>query len=446
MSLEADAAALLGAYYSGLAYEPGPTCGAFIRSDGRRDLLRAPNQVGKSLAGARRADRYSRTHPGSVLGVLVPDLANHYAELSAKIRSVITMPDVDPATTYAEGRGWYVAGRHGIRFRNGARWLFRTGSGPLQGLEGFSADAGWCDEVPERSHWGAFTRGVHGPLWVTMTPIGRDPRWFRARVETDPDTGAPPLEAWQQFVPELSVRECPWLTPGDIAARIAKTDPYEAPQRLRGEWEGPSPDRRLTAMAGANVIDTVPPGDWRVTVSADHGEGAGHEHVVLMLHDDSRIVIAEEYRNPTPTDPTDDARGIAAMLHRARVPWQRVDAWWGDVNSAGKMRPGHSVNEELRRALAVQFGVRPEALPYWRTPSKGAGSVEHGARLLNIALAQGELLCLRRCAATLRSLWSYSGPDDDEGSHAVDAVRYGAVPILTDRRRPSATRLYIGME
>jgi hypothetical protein len=85
-------------------------------------------------------------------------------------------------------------------------------------------------------------------------------------------------------------------------------------------------------------------------------------------------------------------------------------------------------------------------MPLWRTPSKGAGSVEHGARLLNIALAQGELYCCKRAAGTLRALWSYSGPDDDEGSHAIDALRYGAVPILTDRRRPSARHLYLGME
>lgn len=444
--LRAELAVVLAWWYPGLAYRPGPTLARFIGSDERRLLLRAPNQVGKTLAGAKRADAWSLAHPGQVLGVLVPDLANHYPELCAKIARVITEPELDPATTYAEGRGYTVHGRHGIRYRNGARWLFRSGSGGLQGLEGFSANAGWCDEVPERGHWGAFTRGVHGPLWVTMTPIGRDPRWFRRRVEGDADTGAPAEEpGWTQYVPALSLEECPWLDADDLEERRRKTDPYEAAQRLRGEWDGPTADRRLTAMSSEAVLDAMPTGDWRVVVTMDHGEGAGHEHVLLVLWDSERVVIADEYVNATPTNADEDAAGILAMLARNRVSWHQVDRWVGDVNSAGKLGPGSSVNDALRAAITRRVGVPVAGWPSIATAAKGPGSVERGERLLNLALASGELRIHRRAARTIRAMWSYTGGDSDS-THAIDAMRYGVAPILTDRLRPSARRLYVGLE
>lgn len=444
-----DGGALPAGWYPGLAYEAGPTLTRFVESNGRRDLARAPNQVGKSLAGAKRADRWSRANPGGVLGVLVADLVGTYPELCAKIASVITWPDLDPETKYAEGKGFTLHGRYGLRYRNGARWLFRTGRGALQSLEAFSAQAGWVDEVPEQAHYGAFTRGVHGPLWVTMTPIGREVGWFRKRVEGDAETGEPPLEAWTQFVPSLSVAECPWLTPDLIAERIAKTDPYEAPQRLRGEWDGPTGGRRFTAFDGARVInddqlrEMFAASNPYVTMSGDHGEGVGRELWGMILHDQRRIVLADEYVNDHPTRPAEDVSGLMAMLARRRASVANVDRWVADVNSSGKANAGHSVNEDFEAAFALNLGL--QSCPFRiEKPSKGAGSVEYGERLLNIAFSAGELFIHERCKRTLKALWGYVDErTTSDLKHPIDMLRYGVQPTLLDRTRANG-RLYVG--
>lgn len=429
--------------YPGAFYTPGPSCARFIASDERRLLLRAPNQVGKSLAGARRADRWSLANPGRVLGVLIADLDNHYAEVSRKIYDVVTLPEVHPDSSYVDGKGWYTNGRRGLKYRNGCRWLFRSGSGSTAGLEGFSADAGWVDEVPQRGHYGAFVRGVHGPLWVTLTPIGRDPAWFRRRVEGDPETGAPAEEAgWVQLVPSLSVEECPWRTAAQVQEMIDKTDPFERPQRIHAEWEGPTEGRRFSAFTGDHVLSEAPGGEYRVTVTMDHGEGVGRQHALLVLHNRRRVVVVDEYVNDTTTTPDADVRGILAMLHRHDLTPPMVDHWWGDVNSAGKLSAGRSVNDEIEAAFARAAGLRVSPISI-RKPNKRAGSVEYGERLLNIAFAADELHIHERCRRLVRSLWHYTGPKDDDLKHPIDALRYGVQPILTDKRRPSAQRLYL---
>jgi hypothetical protein len=443
-----SAEAILAGWYDGLVYTPGPTVGAFIASDGLRDLLRAPNQVGKSLGGAARADRFSLEHPGSVLGVLVADLDNHYAELSGKIAEVITMPALDPASRFIDGKGWYTNGRRGIRYRNGSRWLFRSGSGSTAGLEGFSADAGWVDEVPQRGHYGAFTRGVHGPLWVTFTPIGRDPRWFRERVEGNPETGAPALEQWQQFVPELSEVECPWLTAEDIAERIAKTDPYERPQRIHAAWEGPTEGRRFTAFTDAAIVSDADVvrlfGRSRplVVLAADHGEGTGRECWLMIVYDRRHVVILDEYVNDKPTTPAEDVTGVLAMLTRRGAGVGAVDRWVGDVNSAGKANAGSSVNRDFEQAFADALEL--PACPFRiDKPHKGKGSVEYGERLLNVAFSAGELRVHERCKRTIRSMWHYVGPGVSEDiKHPIDTARYGVQPVLMDRTRDNYARLY----
>lgn len=442
--LEGSAEALLGSWHGALTYRPGPTCSAFIASDGRRDLLRAPNQIGKTRAGARRADRWSLAHPGGVFGVLVADLVNAYPEFCAKVHETISLPELDPATTYTENKGFTLHGRHGLRYRNGARWLFRTGSGPLQGLEVFSAHAGWIDEVPTPAHYSAFVRGVHGPLWVTFTPIGRDPKWFRRKVEGDPDTGEPPEEQWRQFVPELSVRECPWRTPAQIAEMIAKVDPVYRPQRCRGEWDGPTLARRFTAFTDESIVDDLPTGGgpWHYSWGIDHGEGAGKEFAVLIAWNSKHVVVLDEYVNADATRPDTDAEGILAVMARRGVAVAQVRHWRGDANSAGKGSVGESVNAMLGRAIGMRLGwPGPVAIS---APHKGPGSVDAGEQMMNVALDAREMLVHRRCRKFIHAIWHYqaTGPNDPD-KHGIDGARYALVEILTASNRPS-TRLYAG--
>jgi len=432
---------LLADWYPGLAYCPGPTLARFIASPDRRILARAASQVGKTQAGAAKMDAWCLVHHDTVFGVLVADLQNHYGEVCAKIAQVITEPELDPATHYADGRGYYVHGKPGIRYRNGTRVLFRSGTGPVQGLESFSAGAAWIDEVPQKTHYNAFMRGIHGPVWVTFTPIGRDPAWFRRRVEGDLATGEPPEERWTQFVAPLSQAECPWRTPEQVAEMVAKTDPFERAQRIRAEWEGPTEDRRFTALRADSVTTEDLGVDAWATWGIDHGEVAGREFGVLLRWDQKSVVVSDEYVNPVATKPAQDAQGIVAAMQRRGVPLPRVRRWLGDANSAGKGNVGESVNAMLGRAISSCLGAGPTSVAVV-VPRKEAGSVELGEQIINIALDSGELRIHERCVHLLRCLRHYQalGPRDPE-KHGIDALRYALVDVLCHSGRPS-TRLY----
>ena len=442
MHLESEAAALLNGWYPGLAYLPGPKLGAFIEDPGRRLLARSASQVGKTRAGAKKMDNWCLANPGQVFGVLIADLQNHYAEVCVKIEETITLPALDPATTYTEGKGYYIHGKKGIKYANGARVLFRSGSGPVQGLESFSARAGWVDEVPNRAHYNAFMRGIHGPVWVTFTPIGRDPRWFRAKVEGDPDTGEKPEEVWVQHVAALSREECPWRTEEEIAEIVAKTDPYERAQRLFAAWEGPTESRRFTAFTNHSITDEDLEDNAWSTISGDHGESAGKEFFVLIRWTKDRVVVTDEYVNPTATKPMEDAQGIVAMMKRRGVPYARVKRWLGDANSAGKGNVGESVNGMLGAALASCFGIAGR-VPIV-VPAKGKGSVAYGEQVMNIAFDAQELWVHRRCVKFIACLRHYqaTGPRDPD-KDGIDGGRYGIVDVLCNSGRPS-TKLYAG--
>jgi len=423
-------------------YTPGPTIKRFIDDVFRRALLRTANQIGKTRGAAKKMDNWCKANPDEVFGVLIADLKNHYAEVCVKIAEAITWDALSEDTTYSDGRGFYIHGKQGIKYKNGTRVLFRSGSGPVQGLESFTVGAGWIDEVPERRHYNAFVRGVHGPLWVTFTAIGRDPYWFRVKVEGDPETGEEPEEVWEQYVAVLSLEECPWKTQEEIDEMIAKTDPYERAQRLRGEWEGPTEARRFTAFTEDSITDEdLPEGAWS-TIGIDHGEGAGKQFAVLITWTQTAVVISDEYVNPVATKPMADAKSIVAMLKRREVPYARVKRWLGDANSAGKGNVGESVNDMLGTALATCFGL-PGRVGI-EVPQKGKGSVELGEQIMNIAFEAQELKVHRRCVHLIRCLRHYQalGPRDPE-KHGIDGARYGLFDVFCNMGRPS-TRLYAG--
>lgn len=437
-----------------LTYRAGPTINDFLLSGHRRKLLRAPNQVGKTIAGAilaiRRSLEWNGRGPG-LLGVMIADIENHYVGVCAKIAEVMPPGELAAGCKYDDAKGYYYGGRRGVVFKNGARWEFRGGEGTAMSAAGNTVDLGyWVDEIPKRAQFNEALRATNrwaAPMWVTLTPISRPVQWFRERVEgvdgRPPDDVEPDgTPTWRQWVPALSKVECPWMTDARIETIRNETDPDERPQRLEGAWEGPTSDRFFACMSGAAVVPQVPEGSYsRVIVPIDHGEGAGHEFALLLLWDGRRVVIADEYVNDRATTPEQDAPGIVAMLARNRAHPANVDEWVGDVNSSGKSGAGRRVNDDLGRAIGTL--VEAPSLVRFRTPNKAAGSVDYGRRLLNYALGRGDLLVCERAVRATRALWHHR-EDGDEYTHAVDALRYGAVDLLRSRAEYAAIQWRVG--
>jgi hypothetical protein len=435
-----------------LLYRPGPSIGLYLASRSRLALLIAANQVGKTAALCHWANTRCLAYTGAGPGVLlamIADLDNQYPVFSAKLWEVCARSELSPDCRYIEGRGYYTHGRRLVKFRTGAMIEFRGGKGEQMSAASVTCDLGVVvDEIPQRGHFAEAMRAAQrymAPVRVGFTAVGRPASWFRLRVEGDPDSGAPPADVdpvsgapmWEVHKVGLSVAECPWLTSEQVALIYAQTPADEAPQRLRGEWEGPTSARVFSGMRADLVVLDPPPASYRLTVAMDHGELAGHEVVYLLYSDDRRVYVVDEYVNLTATTPEADALGIVAMLARNRAHPANVDKWVGDVNSAGKHGAGRSINDDLGRAIGAAVGA--PSLVRIDKPDKRPGSVEYGTRLLNFALHRGDLVVCERARSAVRALWHHA-EDGDDYTHGVDTLRYGAVEIL--RRRPEYAAIH----
>lgn len=429
-----------------LTYRPGPTVGAFQASTSRLALLVAANQIGKTNGICKWANDRCLAYTGAGPGVLlamIADLDNQYPVFSSKLWEVCARSELHADCKYVEGKGFMTHGRRLVKYRNGARIEFRGGKGEQMSAASVTCDLGVVvDEIPQRGHFAEAMRAAQrymAPVRVGFTAVGRPAGWFRRRVQGDPDSGSPPEDVhpdtgaplWAVYNCGLTKTECPWLSEDQIALIYAQTPEEERPQRLHGAWEGPTADRLFTGMTGDRELPMPPEGKWRVRVTMDHGEGAGHEHVVLLYHDATRVVAVDEYVNTRASAIEEDAQGIVAMLARNGLHPAAVDSWMGDVNSSGKANAGSSVNADLARAISAL--VQAPGLVTIRKPDKRPGSVEYGTRLLNYALHRGDLSVCKTARTTARALWHHA-EDGDEYTHAVDALRYGAVDLL--RHRP----------
>jgi len=450
-----------------LVYRSGPTVGRFLSTVQRLALLIAANQVGKTLGLCKWANDRCLEYDGSGPGVLlamIADIDNQFAVFCSKLHEVCARSELDAACKYIDGKGFYTHGRRMVRYRNGARIEFRGGKGEQMSAASVTCDLGVVvDEIPQRGHFAEALRATQrwmSPVRVGFTAVGRPADWFRARVEGI--DGAPPEDAhpetgealWEVFNCGLTKEECPWMTDEQIALIYGQVDPAEAPQRLHGAWEGPTPGRRFNGMSPECVIPALPPGEWTVTVTMDHGEGGGKQWVNLLYSrvlppkkrggdKVAQVVVVDEYVNPHATTPAQDAEGIEAMLSRNGLSILHVDRWFGDINSSGKSSAGASVNAEFESAFARRLGIGPD-MPSpvsISKPAKSAGSVDFGERLLNYALLRRELLFVEASTVrTQRIFWHYT-KGDQSTKHGVDTVRYGALDEL--RNAPAYANLYL---
>lgn len=411
-----------------LTFEPSTKQRVIIESDCPRLLARAANRAGKTEAGAVKSWRFVLDNPGSILLVVA---ANHKSKIEVVGEKLWLYCPHDEIidSDWNATRGWK---NDVIQLRNGSRIIFRSAESQSTSIAGLTVHACWCDEPMPQHLWGEIMSRVavhNGPVWITMTPIGRELEWLKLIIEGDPTRGIEPQEDWQQVIIELTTKDCPWRTQESIDNQCASYGPWEYAQRARGAWEGITIDRAFESFTEDNLIERVPQAEWHVGLGMDHGEGAGRETCLLVIWSVplSRLVVLDEYASSKPTVPEEDAAEIKEMLRTHSMRPHSVDLAYGDSNSAGKMRPGLLVNDLLEPHLQ---GI------HLRAPDKRPGSVDYGTRLINLAMMRGHLLIHPRCLGLLKSVKHWKGKDDDL-KHMVDALRYIAVPVLESLYDPA---------
>ena len=444
---------------------------AFHSSTHPRHLLRAANQVGKSVAGAGETWAHATgEHPWkevprcSLIWVVVADLENHYPTICRKLREVEPGHALDPAVSYTEEKGYRLRGTRKIKVRraDGGTCLieFRSGRGEVTALASGTVDAIWIDEPPQRSHWSEALSRVarsRGPVWATLTPVGRPVGWLRLHVEGDASKGIAPAEDWEQTVIQLTVKDCPYLTEDDIASQVAGYLPDEVLQRTTGAWEGVTTERIFSNWSeryifrhpvGSSAVDTLMPLVGELDIEAisvglggDHGEqraGASYWLLAAYHEETASVWCLDEFANQRALSEEELAQAMLSLVEANGLPADAVDRAVGDTNTPGPGRTTRRFNQVLQRAIGVACGGR---LPFRIVDaSKGPGSVRHGVTCINRAMGAGRFMVSDRCPMLIEACRHWLGPGatkTKELKDRVDAARYLTVSpgFLLDRFR-----------
>lgn len=451
-----------------LGYAPSPVLERFHRSCAINRYLRAASQAGKTMGCAREAWMYStQTHPfrptpiKAGLGLIAVGSLEGTASIGVLTALWNTRPEsmIDWGKTHWTGPTHWPPGGM-IHLRNGTAIKLATSRGGSTGAASVQADWLWIDEPPKRDKFSEFLARVTstgGAVWLSFTPYDseQDLSWLRLYLEGDESKGIPPESpGWDPFVMELNTKNCPWMSPENVMRIWSQTPSWVADQRLKGAWDTPPPDAYF--RLDPRVHDVCIPlesaggreGPWVYVAAGDHGELAGHEHFVFFRARKVRatdrrlrvqVQVLTEYASIDRSNVQDDAAGILGAIGRLANhegdPNLAIPAFWkwsADINSAGKLAAGVSVNE----ALSVALGMSPDRI---QRPDKTAGSVERGlvalrgaldSRPCDFRIANGSTGPSGVGAPKTWAAMSRHRGREDNTKHAIDALRYGVCPYL----------------
>lgn len=414
----------------------------FHRDPSSRRLLRAANQVGKTVAGSAETwwtmlDRHpyrERIGRATIGWIILPDL-NDWPKVSSKLRELEPPGALDNGCHYDTAKGYTYRGSRGLMTRNGSLALPKSGTQQQTALAGATLDWLWFDEPPRESHWGeALSRlAVRGGwAWLTFTPIGKPLTWLKVYLHGNEETGEAGHTDWSETLITLTPENVPHRSGDSLAAQIASYSPWEYAQRVEGAWEGITHDRFLSAFSEGCVLpeERMPKQAQMVGLGMDHGEGTGKEYAVLVVRNGDRLYAVDEYSAAANTTPAMDAAHILAMIERNGLRPTDVGLCKGDINSSGKLGAGLSVNELMEREFAR---LTKRAVPPFRieTPAKGRGSVDSGRRMLNNAFISGNLFILDTCPRLVHACRHWRGGRDL--ADPIDAFRYIATEMMDTR-------------
>ena len=437
--------AMLEAIHRNFPPERSPKQVTFHRDPSRWRSLRGANQAGKTKAGAREAAyRMLGVHPDyyvpkpPIHGRVVTYSFKQSRIVQRALFDMIPLAEINPAClpecelhelpemvrVFGFKRG------HLILVNGSTCEVYTAGQGTLA-HSGDTLDFVWCDEPPKEAHYSELVARLlarNGAMWITYTPIGRPVEYLKDRVEKGKIS---------DHVIRLTVEDCPFYTQLQIDEISDAYLPAEYEQRVNGAWDGVTTGRVFGAFNDKkHVFETPPDFDYLLVLGGDHGEKSGKEIAFLVgavetYDGDSKgfeLYVLGEYVSPGNTKPEDDARGVSKLLEGYGWDLWEVRYMRADVNSAGKLGEGYTINALLEKAFAAL--VKSKKSPFRvMVPDKGKGSVVAGCRKVNHGFAEDRIYVSATCTALLKTLRHWTGLNDDL-KDAADGLRYIAVDFL----------------
>lgn len=449
-------------------FRPTPPQAAFLRDPSPIKLLLGGNQVGKTRAAVmallyRSLDchPYLKTDPAPNESWLITHSHDQSRSIQAKLYEMIPPGALHEDCVFIVGKGF--RGQVPIvRFKNGSVIRIKTAA---QGLGLASASIGFVaiDEPIPEAVWGELAArvlrggsgGKTGTIAITMTPIGVDVQYLRKMVEDSRiSCHRAPLT-----VADTTPTDCePLLTQLQIDT-IAKTYlPIDREARLTGSWDvGIDPKQLVFDNFLPSMISgaPVPHGDYKFAIGIDHGSQPNTQVCVLSAIDMSNyqepiIYVLGEYTGGA-SSPEHHVRGILELLARHQIDPSMV-SWTGDgAHYSGRGKTGFKMsNGLLMRAFEKVLKLPPRGLPFTiRTAFKFKSSVYYSASVLYSIMSKQHFYVRPECTQLIKSLqrWTLkrtsSQKSTDPDGHAIDALRYGVLPVIHHKFVPPARiRMY----
>ena len=417
----------------------------FERDSARLRAIRAGNQVGKTISGAREmAWQATGEHPyrpvfrtkGESWITVASFEGKPYTTVSMCLHQMLPRDAVDwQKSGWTHENGWR---NRQVVMRDGYVLRFASSRTSSTSAASGAVDALWVDEPATQPIFGELlprVRTTQGPIWLTFSPwdTQQDLTWLREILDA-PDT------PWSTHVFAFDAPSVFWMHPDDIATEHRLCPVEQRGARLFGDWDGEVPDAAVGCpMESVRDIPLkegwVGAGGVFLSTAADHGELAGHEVWLIAAYQREpgrvrafggvdrakvQIRILAELTNATATAPQQDVDELVQVLAEIGLTPADLDWGVGDINTGGKSDAGVRLNQRYTELLRLKGAPRRYSIV---PATKGAGSVLEGARTVRGYLDSGELTVHPRCVRLRRAMQRWQGADD-ESKHYIDALRY----------------------
>jgi hypothetical protein len=375
---------------------------------------------------------------------------------------MIPKEDLDPSCEFVRGKGFRGLAPL-VKFVNGSIIRIKTANQGL-GLASATANLVCIDEPVDQSTFNELVArtsrggagGKRGTVAISLTPVGGvDVTYVKEMIERGlisahraPLTvdATTPLGLPKGFL--LSQEQIDKITEAYLPYDQEQIDkiteaylPYDREARINGSFDV-APIGVVFENFSEDMISSQPVprgGDYRFCVGIDHGSNPGSQVAVLSCVDmrdmqNPRVFVLGEYTSGQ-APPEHHAQAILEMLKKYGVD-PNLAIWTGDGEHRGRDQYRMS-NIMLMRAFESILGYPPRGLPFTiRKARKGRHSVYFGASILHAIQSRKHFWIRPECTQTIRSIqrWTMkrtqSARSRDADQHAIDALRYGLLPVL----------------
>lgn len=419
-------------------FRPAGVFGELKHDSAKRILVRAANQIGKTMACSWLAAYKMVTIPGYRVRIIGPS-HKHAQKVVGSYLNDFCGPYLHSKSWYQKGRGWNGGQNNTVLLANGSVCTLLSTRDQPESHSGAVADLVLFDEPPPAAHYSENAARIatiaDGRIIIAATMVNRDCSHIRDMVqggEPDPAFGRTEHRSgWVQYVAPFSAEQCPWFTPAMVEDRFneCRASPWDYAQRIEAAWEGVSQKRVYSAVTDQHVSEEMPTGHVKIGLGIDHGMVGGHQAVILMAYRAGKMWVMDEHLSKVATTPEEECKEILQLLQRNGLDPSDVDSAVGDISTSG----GWRINEAMSDALKLLCGgVAPFEI---QRTNKAKGTVDWGNRVINYAAMRDDLRIHPRCKELLRSIRLWQGERMNAPgllSHSADALRYAVLKAVGD--------------